>query len=156
MFLDISQLQPFLQLLLAALLGSLIGLEREYKRKEAGLKTFALVSLGACFFTTVAIYFGSRPVLTNSLIQIDPTRVIQAVAIGIGFIGSGLIIRQRGQIEGLTTAAALWAVAAIGIGVGVKLYFLAILGTFLTVGILAGFRLIEEKLFHKNSEEDER
>ena len=156
MFLDISQVQPFLQLLLAALLGSLIGLEREYKRKEAGLKTFALVSLGACFFTTVAIYFSSNPALTNSFIKIDPTRVIQAVAIGIGFIGSGLIIHQRGQVEGLTTAAALWAVAAIGIGVGVKLYFLAILGTFLVVGILAGFRLIEEKLFHKTSEEDER
>ena len=148
---DFSQLQPFLQLLLAALLGGLIGLEREYKRKEAGLKTFALVSFGACFFTTVAVYLSSQSHLA-SVIQIDPTRVIQAVAIGIGFIGSGLIIHQRGQIEGLTTAAALWAVAAIGIGVGVRLYFLAILGAFLTLGILAGFRLIEERLFHKKPE----
>ena len=148
---DIFQLQPFLQLLLAAFLGSLIGLEREYKRKEAGLKTFALVSFGACFFTTVAVYLSSQSHLA-SVIQIDPTRVIQAVAIGIGFIGSGLIIHQRGQIEGLTTAAALWAVAAIGIGVGVRLYFLAILGAFLTLGILAGFRLVEERLFHKKPE----
>ncbi len=151
---DIFQLQPFLQLLLAAFLGALIGLEREYKRKEAGLKTFSLVSFGACFFTTVAVYISSQSHLA-SVIQIDPTRVIQAVAIGIGFIGSGLIIHQKGQVEGLTTAAALWAVAAIGIGVGVKLYFLAILGTFLIVGILAGFRLIEERLFHKKPEEDE-
>ena len=151
---DIFQLQPFLQLLLAALLGGLIGLEREYKRKEAGLKTFSLVSFGACFFTTIAVYLGSQSHLA-SVIQIDPTRVIQAVAIGIGFIGSGLIIHQKGQIEGLTTAAALWAVAAIGIGVGVKLYFLAILGAFLTLGILAGFRLIEERLFHKTSEEED-
>jgi len=148
---DIFQLQPFLQLLLAAFLGSLIGLEREYKRKEAGLKTFALVSFGSCFFTTVAVYLSSQSHLA-SVIQIDPTRVIQAVAIGIGFIGSGLIIHQRGQIEGLTTAAALWAVAAIGIGVGVRLYFLAILGAFLTLGILAGFRLVEERLFHKKPE----
>lgn len=151
---DIFQLQPFLQLLLAAFLGALIGLEREYKRKEAGLKTFALVSFGACFFTTVAVYLGSQSQLASA-IRIDPTRVIQAVAIGIGFIGSGLIIHQRGQVEGLTTAAALWAVAAIGIGVGVKLYFLAILGAFLIVGILAGFRLIEERFFHKKPEENE-
>jgi len=151
---DFSQLQPFLQLLLAALLGGLIGLEREYKRKEAGLKTFALVSFGACFFTTVAVYLSSSQSHLASFIQVDPGRVIQAVAIGIGFIGSGLIIYRKPQVEGLTTAAALWAVAAIGIGVGVGLYSLAILGAFLTLGILAGFRLIEEKLFHKNSEDE--
>ncbi|MCD6500579.1 MgtC/SapB family protein [bacterium] len=154
MFFDISQLQPFLQLLLAALLGSLIGLEREYKRKEAGLKTFSLVSLGTCFFAAVAVYLSSHPFSAAGFVQIDPGRVIQAVAIGIGFIGSGLIIHQKGQIEGLTTAAALWAAAAIGIGVGIGLYFLAILGTFLTIGILAGFRLIEKKFFHKLPDED--
>ena len=147
MFFDISQLQPFLQLLLAALLGGLIGLEREYKRKEAGLKTFSLISVGACFFTLVATYLAS-----HQSYLIDPGRVIQAVAIGIGFVGSGLIIYRRGEVEGLTTAAALWATAAIGIGVGIKLYFLAMLGTFLTIGILAGFRLIEEKVIHKSPE----
>jgi len=152
MFFDISQLQPFLQLLLAALLGGSIGLEREYKRKEAGLKTFSLVSLGACFFTVVGVYLGSHPSHLSFLGQIDPARVIQAVAIGIGFIGSGLIIHQRGQVEGLTTAAALWAAAAIGIGVGVRMYLLAILGALVTIGILAGFRLIEEKIIHKSSE----
>ena len=151
MFSFALKLQPFLQIFLAALLGALIGLEREHKRKEAGLRTFSLVCLGACFFTVAAIYF-SQSNSTNTALQIDPARVIQAVAIGIGFIGSGLIIHQRGQIEGLTTAAALWAVAAIGIGVGVKLYFLAILGAFLTLGILAGFRLIEERFFHKKPE----
>lgn len=154
MFFDVFQLQPFLQLLLAALLGGLIGLEREYKRKEAGLKTFSLVSLGACFFTVVAIYLSSHPSYSASFVQVDPGRVIQAVAIGIGFIGSGLIIYRKFQVEGLTTAAALWATAAIGIGVGVRLYFLAILGAFLTIGILAGFRLIEEKFFHKTPEKD--
>lgn len=150
---DAFQFQLFLQLLLAALLGALIGLEREYKRREAGLKTFSLVSLGACFFTTVAVYLSSHQSILPSAIQVDPARVIQAVAIGIGFIGSGLIIHYKLEVEGLTTAAALWAAAAIGIGVGVRLYFLAILGAFLTIGILAGFRLIEEKFFHKLPEE---
>lgn len=152
MIFDFLQIQPFLQILLAAFLGALIGLEREYKRREAGFKTFSLVALGSCLFTVIGIHLGSVSNTLNSYIQIDPGRVIQAVAVGIGFIGSGLIIQRKGQIEGLTTAAALWAAAALGIGVGVQLYFLAILGTLLTIIILAGFRLIEEKLFQKDKD----
>ena len=137
------QIQLFWQLLLAAVLGGAIGLEREYKGREAGLKTFSLVSFGACLFTLVANYLASSS-------QADPARVVQAVAIGIGFIGSGVIIYRKAQVEGLTTAAGLWAVAAIGVGVGVKLYFLTILGTLLIIGILEAFRLIEEKFFSKS------
>jgi len=149
MFFDSFQLQLFLQVLLAAFLGSLIGLEREYKRKEAGLKTFSLVSLGACFFTIVGIYLSSPQGYLSSFVSVDPTRIIQAIAIGIGFIGSGLIIFQKFQVEGLTTAATLWAASAIGIGVGVELYFLSVLGTLLILGILSFFRLVEEKAFRK-------
>lgn len=148
MVFDISQLEPFLQLLLATFLGSLIGLEREYKRKEAGLKTFSLVSLGACFFTVIAVYLSSPSSSLAAFVQVDPIRVIQAVAIGISFIGSGVIIYHKFQIEGLTTAAALWSTAAIGIGIGVGLYFLAILVSLLTILILAGFRILEEKIIH--------
>ncbi|GAI43574.1 unnamed protein product, partial [marine sediment metagenome] len=107
--------------MLATFLGSLIGLEREYKRKEAGLKTFSLVCLGACFFTVVAVYLSSSQSPLSAFVQVDPIRVIQAVAIGISFIGSGVIIYHKFQIEGLTTAAALWSTAAIGIGIGVGL-----------------------------------
>lgn len=150
MFFDFSQLEPFLQILLAAFLGALIGLEREHKKKEAGLRTFSLVALGSCFFTAIATYLSS-PVgnFANSSIQIDPTRVIQAVAVGIGFIGSGLIIQHKAQVEGLTTAAALWATAAIGIGVGVKMYGLSVLGALLVIVILAIFKGLETKLFGK-------
>ena len=153
MFFDNFQLQLFLQVLLAAFLGALIGLEREYKRKEAGLKTFSLVSFGACFFTIVGVYLGSPQGYLSSFVSVDPVRIIQAVAIGIGFIGSGLIIFQKFQVEGLTTAATLWASAAIGIGVGVGLYFLSIIGAFLVLGILSFFRLIEEKAFHKKQKD---
>lgn len=149
MLFDIGELQLFLQVLFAAFLGGLIGLEREYKRKEAGLKTFSLVCLGSCFFTSVAVYLRWHSIFPNSLVKIDPARVIQAIAIGIGFIGSGIIIQRKSQIEGLTTAAALWATGAIGIGVGLKLYFLAILSTFLIVGILSGLRIVETKLVSK-------
>lgn len=136
------ELQPFLQVVLAAFLGALIGLEREFQKREAGLRTFSLVSLGSCLFTVIAVHLS-----TYSDLTIDPARVIQAVAIGIGFIGSGLIIYHKLQIEGLTTAAALWAAAAIGIGVGLGLYVLTILGTILIIIILAGLKLIEQKFF---------
>jgi len=146
MFFSSVQLEPLLQLFLASAMGSLIGFEREQKRKEAGFRTFILVAFGACFFTVTAVYFNTA-VSADFGWQIDPARVIQAVAIGIGFIGSGLIIQRKAQIEGLTTAAALWAVAAIGIGVGLGLYFISIVGTFLVTGILALSRFAEKKLF---------
>lgn len=136
------------QLILATILGALVGLEREMKRKEAGLQTYSLVALGTCLFTVIAfnlvdLFFEQGGVV------LDPTRVIQAIAIGIGFIGAGVIFRQGEGIVGLTTAAGLWATAAIGIAVGIKLYFLAIFTTFLSLFILAGFGKIEEKFLSK-------
>jgi len=136
------------QLFLATVLGALIGLEREIKRKEAGLQTYSLVALGTCLFTIIFFelfnsFFGKTG------ISFDPSRIIMAIAIGIGFIGAGVIFRQPSGIVGLTTAAGLWATAAIGIAVGAKLYFLAIFTTFLALLILAGFGLLEEKLLKK-------
>ena len=147
MVFNFFQIEPFLQILLAAFLGAIIGLERKYKKKEAGIRTFSLVSFGACFFTIISVYLSSNQSSFPAFVQVDPGRVIQAVAIGIGFLGSGLIIYHKLQIEGLTTAAALWAAAAIGIGVALKLYSLSILGTLLVILILAGVRLFEEKFF---------
>lgn len=138
----------FLQLLLATCLGALIGLEREIKKKQAGLQTYSLVSLGSCLFTLIGFelfsFFGGR-----TGVNFDPSRIIQAIAIGIGFIGAGVIFRQPSGIVGLTTAAGLWATAAIGITVGAKLYYLAIFATFLTLLVLAGFGALENKFFEK-------
>jgi len=149
MFLDFLQLEPFLQLLIAVLLGALIGYERERKGKEAGLRTFSLVAFGTCFFTITALYFDVSKTVNGAVIQIDPTRVIQAVAVGIGFLGSGLIIQRKAQVEGLTTAAALWATAAIGIGIGLRLYYLSTIGVLLIVFILVVLQMVERKIFHK-------
>ena len=142
------ELQIISQLILATFLGALIGLEREIKRKEAGLQTYSLVALGTCLFTIISFelfnsFFGKTG------ISFDPSRIIMAIAIGIGFIGAGVIFRQSSGVIGLTTAAGLWATAAIGIAVGVKLYFLAIFTTFLSLFILAGFGLLEEKILKK-------
>jgi len=136
------------QLILATFLGALIGLEREIKRKEAGLQTYSLLALGTCLFTIIFFelfnsFFGKTG------ISFDPSRIIMAIAIGIGFIGAGVIFRQSSGIVGLTTAAGLWVTAAIGIAIGAGLYFLAIFTTFLTFLILAGFGLLEEKILKK-------
>jgi len=140
------QMQIIFQLLLAAFLGALVGLEREYKQKEAGLQTYSLVALGACLFTIISFEFFNI-FLGKPGVSFDPSRVIQAVAVGIGFIGAGVIIFRRAQLEGLTTAAGLWTVAAIGMAIGSQLYFLAVLGTLVITGILAGLGLLEEKIF---------
>jgi len=142
------QIQIIFQLILAALLGGAVGLEREYKRKEAGLRTYALVSLGSALFTIIA-FEAFQIFRSKGEVNLDPLRVIQAVATGIGFIGAGIIIFRERHVEGLTTAAGLWIVSAIGVAVGVKLYFPAIFVTFLAIGILAGLRLVEEKFFSK-------
>ena len=134
-----------LQLVLAMVLGGLVGLEREFLRKEAGLRTFILVCLGATLFTVISLK-SSESSLGKIGIAYDPTRIIGQIVLGIGFLCAGLIIFRGARIEGLTTAAALWITAAIGATVGVGFYFLATFVTFLTVLILAGFRLIEEKL----------
>jgi len=135
------EIEIICQLILATFLGALVGLEREYKRKRAGLQTYSLVALGTCLFSIV-------PFELN--LNFDPTGIISAITIGIGFIGAGAVFHQPSGTIGLTTAAGLWAVAAIGVAVGFKFYSLAIFTTFLTLLILSGFGLLEEKFFKNN------
>jgi putative Mg2+ transporter-C (MgtC) family protein len=143
-----QQVQIILQLVMAVILGGLIGLEREFKKKEAGLQTYSLVTLGACLFTIIApelfSFFSGK-----AGISFDPSRIIQAVAIGIGFIGAGVIIYRESRVEGITTAAGLWCSAAIGVAIGIKLYFLALLATLLATIILFVFGELERKFLKK-------
>lgn len=145
------EIEIIYQLLLAIFFGALIGLEREYKRKEAGLQTYSLVALGTCLFTIISFELFNF-FLMKSGVSFDPLRIIQAIAIGIGFIGAGVIFRQTSGIVGLTTAAGLWTTAAIGIAVGAKFYLLAAFATFFAILILAGFGLLEEKFLKKKNE----
>jgi putative Mg2+ transporter-C (MgtC) family protein len=140
------ELTVLYQLLLATFLGALIGLEREIKKREAGLQTYALVSLGSCLFTISALYF----LRSFEASEIDVARIIQAVAIGVGFIGAGTIFRGGKRVEGLTTAAGLWVVAGIGVMVAAGLYSLAAFATILALIVLAGFGKIEEEFFGEN------
>ena len=114
------------RLLLAVVLGILVGVEREIVHKPAGLRTHALVSLGACLFTVISIdYF-----------DVDPARIAAGIVTGIGFIGAGSIIAEKGHVQGITTAASLWCVAAVGLAVGVGAYVLAVVSSALVFGIL--------------------
>jgi len=137
--------QFIFQLLLAGLLGSLIGLEREYKGKEAGLQTYSLVALGTCLFTVIAMLLAKSDI-------VDPSPIFIAIAVGMGFIGAGAIFRGDNTIKGITTAAGLWVTAAIGMAVGSQFYPLAVYVTFLVLIIFFGLGLLEEKIFKKGKQ----
>jgi putative Mg2+ transporter-C (MgtC) family protein len=140
--------QIILRLILAAFLGSIVGLERERLDWAAGLRTHMLVCVGATLFMIVSAY-GFMNVLgfPQSGIALDPSRVAAQVVSGIGFLGAGTIILRKDVILGLTTAASLWAVAAVGLAVGGGLYPAAIATTILILLILAGIKPLEKVLF---------
>ena len=133
------------QLILSVLLGGLLGMERKYKKKEAGLQTYSLVTLGTCLFTIVGLEINNT--FGGSF---DILRIIQAVAIGIGFIGAGVIFQQSSEVVGLTTAAGLWVASAVGVAIGVKLYFLAAFAVLLSLIVFIGFGILEVKVFKKD------
>jgi putative Mg2+ transporter-C (MgtC) family protein len=125
-----TQLDLALRLTVGLVLGAIIGFERELSRQPAGFRTHSLVSLGAALFTVVSAFGFSGS-------AVDPTRIAAQIVSGIGFIGAGTILQYRGHIRGLTTAASLWSVAAIGTAAGAGLYVVAVIGTVLILVILA-------------------
>lgn len=133
----------FLKVLLGAFLGSVIGFEREISHKVAGLRTHALVCLASSLLAAISVdgfkeYIGS--------VNYDPSRIVSNIIVGIGFIGAGAILRQEGKVQGTTTAASLWAVAAIGITVGLGFYKDALLVTGTVFLVLRSLWVIEHKL----------
>ncbi|RMG84637.1 MAG: MgtC/SapB family protein [Chloroflexi bacterium] len=125
-----------LELLLAAFLSMVIGLDRERRRRPAGLRTHMLVGVGACLFTTLS--FHAFPAG-------DPTRVASNIVTGIGFLGAGTIVQSKQQVRDLTTAASIWATAAVGMAVGTGSWFLAIGAVVIIWNILAIVRRFEDK-----------
>jgi putative Mg2+ transporter-C (MgtC) family protein len=120
-------------------LCALIGLERESRDQAAGLRTHILVGVGSALFTLVSAY-GFHGLLTESGTRTDPTRIAAQIVSGIGFLGAGAIIRQGVNVRGLTTAATLWVVAAIGMAAGAGYYFGALVTTALVLPALVLFR----------------
>jgi putative Mg2+ transporter-C (MgtC) family protein len=129
-------------MLVSTVLGTAIGWERQLGRKPAGLRTHTLVCLGSTMFVLVTKHAVSEIGGPN----LDPTRIIHGVITGVGFLGAGSIMRTEGYVHGLTTAASVWMVAAIGVAVGVHAYQLAIIGTVLGLIVLELFRWLEKFL----------
>jgi putative Mg2+ transporter-C (MgtC) family protein len=147
----ISPMELVLRLAVAAILGGLIGLERERLEWAAGMRTHALVSLGSALFMVVSI-FGFSDILDERHVILDPSRVAAQVASGIGFIGAGTIIFRREVVKGLTTAASIWAVAAVGLAVGGGMFLAAISATLLALALLVLAKPVKQRLFPKRKE----
>jgi putative Mg2+ transporter-C (MgtC) family protein len=139
----ISPEQIVLRLVVAAVLGGLVGLERERLEWAAGMRTHALVSLGSALFMVVSI-FGFNDILAEQHVILDPSRVAAQVASGIGFIGAGTIILRREVVKGLTTAASIWAV---GLAVGGGMFLASAAATVLALAILVLARPLKTRLF---------
>lgn len=143
----LSTEQVLIRLLVAALLGSFVGFERERRSAwAAGLRTHMLVCVGSTLFMITSA-IGFSDVLGPAHIVLDPSRVAAQVASGIGFLGAGTIILRRKIVHGLTTAASIWSVAAVGLAVGGGLYIAAAGATGIIIVILAGMRPVERLLF---------
>lgn len=123
-------------LLTAAILGALIGFERELAGKDPSLRTFSLISLGSCMFSLISLHSYS------GLHGVEPSRIAAQVVSGIGFLGAGAIFRSKGGISGLTTAALMWVTSAIGMAVGFGRSDLAIAGTVIALCITMTFRVV--------------
>jgi len=129
-------------MLISLVLSTLVGWERQMGRKPAGLRTHTLVCVGSTMFVLLANHASREYPAMN----FDPTRIIHGVVTGVGFLGAGSIMRQEGFVHGLTTAASVWMVAAIGVAVGVHAYTLAVIGTVLALVVLEAYRWVERFL----------
>jgi putative Mg2+ transporter-C (MgtC) family protein len=147
--------EVLLRISLAAVLGGLIGVEREIREREAGLRTHLLVSVGSALFTIVSAY-GFRDFLVHggTVVRADPTRIAAQIVTGIGFLGAGAIIRQGLSVRGLTTAATLWVVAAIGLSTGAGYYAAAIISTLVALVSLWPLRILAFRLLSRFRPED--
>jgi putative Mg2+ transporter-C (MgtC) family protein len=140
-----EQLHIVFRLAVAGGLGAFIGLEREVRGYPAGIRTIALVSVGACLFTDVSVLF----------VASDQSRVAAQIVSGIGFLGAGVILREGYSIRGITTAATIWAAAAVGMATGLSLYLVAVLGAAFIFMVLEArplTRRINDRLRHVASE----
>lgn len=141
---------PFFQMILAMILGAVLGAERTFAGKPAGVRTYGLVSMGSCLLIISSVLIDNQYIgLTN----FDPMRLAAGIVTGIGFIGAGVMIFKENKLEGLTTAAGLWVACGIGIAIGFKLFALSIFATFLTLFTFTILWFFEEK-FRKTFKRD--
>jgi putative Mg2+ transporter-C (MgtC) family protein len=142
----IFEWQMLIKLIISAGLGGIIGLQRERAERPAGFRTHVLVCVGS----TLIMLVSSEAFKGNP--AVDPTRIAAGVVTGIGFLGAGTIIRQGSIVKGLTTAASIWVVSAIGLAVGIGYYLGAVITTIMVFLVLAIFKIVEDKYLSKPEE----
>jgi len=138
-----------LRLALAVLLGGIIGWEREVVEKPAGLRTLTLVCVGSTLFMLLSMDLLSTPGAQQTW---DPLRSVNAIIQGIGFLGAGTVLRSGERIRGLTTAAAMWAVTAVGVAIGLGMYQIAIVATVTILTVLRGLTYLHRRPAHDSDE----
>jgi putative Mg2+ transporter-C (MgtC) family protein len=134
------------RLLLAAALGAIIGLDREYKDRPAGLRTHMLTALAAAAFTIITVELVHEMQSLAGSARADPIRVIEAVTAGVAFLAAGAIIQARGRVQGLTTGAGMWLAGAVGVACGGGYYTIALFATALAVAILTVLAMFERHM----------
>ena len=144
-----------LRLVGAAVLGGAVGLERETRDQPAGFRTHILVALGSCLFTLISAHGFGAVLADDPQARFDPTRIAAQIVTGIGFLGAGAILRSGMSVRGLTTAASLWVVAAIGLAVGAGAYVLAAAATVVTLLALLALRPLRSRLVRGRRQERE-
>lgn len=132
------------KLLVSFFLGAIIGVERQFRRREAGMRTFTLICMGSTAAMLVSIWI---PQIYPDFLNGDPGRIAAQVLTGIGFLGAGAIMQSHGSIYGLTTAACIWVMAVIGLAVGAGMYMPAFMATMLTLFVLISLEKLEKKMF---------
>lgn len=139
---DVNLIGAITKLILSLILGATIGIERRRKGQIAGLRTFALISMGATLAMLISIYIPQEYLgLKNG----DPGRIAAQVVSGVGFLGAGAIIQMKGSVRGLTTAAGIWMTACIGLAVGAGMYLISIIATLLIIFILVNIERLEQR-----------
>lgn len=134
------------RLALAALLGGVIGFEREWRERPAGLRTHILVCLAAAIVAVLSIEITHSSYFDGDNVRIDPIRLIEAVTAGVAFLAAGLIVFAKGEVHGLTTGAGMWLAGAIGLACGLGFWGIAVYATVLALIVLVLLRLLERKL----------
>jgi len=141
---------------LAAIFGVIIGIDRELHRRAAGLRTNMLIALAACIFTILAVELAAQLSSQEGIIRADPLRIFGAITTGVAFLAAGTIIRSGEDIRGLTTGAAMWLVAAIGVACGIGYYAIAVLATLFGLVIITLIGMVERRYLRRHDADDRR
>lgn len=149
----LPSLEATLRVLMAVVVGSLIGLDRELRNKPAGLRTHILISLAAALFTLITFELHEQFAGEDGTRTADPVRIIEAVTAGVAFLAAGAIIQSRGNVHGLTTGANMWLAGALGVACGAGYYFLAFIGTVFALIVLVVLAKLEARMSTKSPDD---